>query len=268
MLYTSRRHLLRGGGALTALKLLTPASAGYVLGKAGGGGAGYVAKAVHFDGNAYRTSDTSVASDSSLFTFSLWCKGNTPVTTSQSYLFDIDPLTEETGLQIHTDGEIYFELYLDSSHRTNVSSVTGVWPNDTAWHHLFGYMDLNHPAGQKIMGLFLDGVDIISSSSDTSPAYQMNFGSILIAQPDNTDDYPGLFFVGDFSDIYLAPTVLETDITVFRNPLTGKPNDPSGFPSAPILFSGDAASFNINHGTGGAFTLTGILTNATTSPSD
>ncbi len=40
MLDTSRRHLLRGGSILAATKLLTPASAGFILGKGGGGGGG------------------------------------------------------------------------------------------------------------------------------------------------------------------------------------------------------------------------------------
>jgi len=50
MLRIPRRHLLRGGGALAATKLLTPAFAGFVLGKAGGGGSPYIAKAVHVSG--------------------------------------------------------------------------------------------------------------------------------------------------------------------------------------------------------------------------
>jgi len=65
-----------------------------------------------------------------------------------------------------------------------------------------------------------------------------------------------------------------SDIYKFRNPATGKPVDlgpngstPTG--SAPSLFfSGNATSFATNQGTGGAFTLTSALTNATTSPSD
>ncbi len=40
MLHTSRRRLLRGIAVLAASKLLTPASAGFILGKAGGGGGG------------------------------------------------------------------------------------------------------------------------------------------------------------------------------------------------------------------------------------
>jgi hypothetical protein len=35
-----------------------------------------------------------------------------------------------------------------------------------------------------------------------------------------------------------------------------------------MFFSGDASGFPTNQGTGGAFTLTGSLTNASTSPSD
>jgi hypothetical protein len=52
----------------------------------------------------------------------------------------------------------------------------------------------------------------------------------------------------------------------------GKPVDPTtataslGAPA--ILFSGDASTFPVNQGTGGVFTLTGSLTNASTSPSD
>jgi hypothetical protein len=49
---------------------------------------------------------------------------------------------------------------------------------------------------------------------------------------------------------------------------TKKPMDPSGFPSAAMLFSGDSTTFPINQGTGGDFSLTGTLTNASTSPSN
>jgi hypothetical protein len=52
----------------------------------------------------------------------------------------------------------------------------------------------------------------------------------------------------------------------------GKPVDPAVVTAALgapcILFSGDAAAFATNQGTGGAFTLTGTLTDASTSPSD
>src|SRR6266404_8493574 len=62
MLRIPRRHLLLGGGALATTKMLTPASAGYVLGKAGaGGGGGYVAKAVEWSSHSALVSVLSAA---------------------------------------------------------------------------------------------------------------------------------------------------------------------------------------------------------------
>lgn len=50
--------------------------------------------------------------------------------------------------------------------------------------------------------------------------------------------------------------------------VAGVPANPSGFPAgAELLFSGNAAGFVTNQGTGGTFTLTGTLTDADTSPS-
>jgi hypothetical protein len=52
----------------------------------------------------------------------------------------------------------------------------------------------------------------------------------------------------------------------------GKPVDPSvavaAFGTPTVLLSGDSSGFIANKGTGGAFTLTGTLTNAATSPSN
>jgi hypothetical protein len=84
---------------------------------------------------------------------------------------------------------------------------------------------------------------------------------------------------GDFADVRIMPGVsllTAGNISQATRRLfigsNGKPINPTvatatlGAPAT--LFSGDAASFATNQGTAGAFTLTGSLTNASTSPSD
>ncbi len=82
--------------------------------------------------------------------------------------------------------------------------------------------------------------------------------------------------LGDMADVWVAPGVSlldgaglipEATRRLFIS-ATGKPVDPSGFPASAMLFSGNAASFGTNQGTGGAFTTTGTLTNSSSSPSD
>ena len=85
--------------------------------------------------------------------------------------------------------------------------------------------------------------------------------------------------VGDVADFRIAPgqnwltggDISEATRRLFID-ADGKPVDPAiataalGVPA--VLFSGDASTFGAKQGTGGAFTLTGTLTDATTSPSD
>jgi hypothetical protein len=88
------------------------------------------------------------------------------------------------------------------------------------------------------------------------------------------NDSFGTVITGDIADVWIAPnvsllvgnTIPSVNLLLFRG-ADGKPQNPSGFPASAILFSGDASTFGTNQGSGGAFTTTGALTNAATSPS-
>jgi hypothetical protein len=79
-------------------------------------------------------------------------------------------------------------------------------------------------------------------------------------------------YVGDMADLWVAPgTFIDFSNVANRRKFIdadGKPVDPTNFPASAILFSGDASTFGTNQGTGGSFTLTGTLTDATSSPSN
>lgn len=245
---------------------------------AGGGGGGYVAKAVHFDGATWLLS-SSYAPDSSLFSFSGWFNMlGQQNTTNATGLIDLGPAANE-----YTSGPANFVPDTNFQFNFTMGNLAGsstlFWTNagyttllDSAWHHIFGCANCNFSQGNKLLKFVFDGVDITNVTggniSDVGAAFQIPFSSLPLAHPDTTDDFANPQFVGDVADWWIAPGVFETDVTIFRDPMTGKPKNPSGFPSSAILFSGDRTGYPVNQGTGGAFTLTGALTNAASSPSD
>jgi len=261
--------------SLVWLAQLPPQHAhGWTHGSSGGGGA-YVAKAVHFDGISWLLSAAGVTSDSSLFSFSGWFNTNGNQSANNSWaFFDFGPAANEytTGMgSFAPDTYIALTTIIGNASGTNTLSATSpqdpaLMPINSNWHHFFGYMDANHSAGNKIIKIFYDGIDITFQVSDTNAAFQMAFSSLPLAMPDTTDDFANPQFTGDMADWWIAPGVLQTNITIFRDPVTGKPKNPSGFPPSAVLFSGDHTTFPVNQGTGGAFTLTGTLTDASTHP--
>jgi hypothetical protein len=79
----------------------------------------------------------------------------------------------------------------------------------------------------------------------------------------------------DVADVWIAPGVSLLsggDISVANRrkfiAANGKPVNPSNWPSSAIQWYGNKDAFPTNHGTGGASTLNGSLTNAASSPSD
>jgi hypothetical protein len=238
------------------------------LGDGSSGNGGYIAKAVHFDGVTWLYGNL-IGTDSPVLTFSGWVKADLSAVTHPVNFFDLDTTGDEYGVSVVAPSNFRInQAWYDaiSDYYVQAVGVNGSWIN-SSWNHVFGYVDAGRAAGSKIIKTFLNGVDVTGTKSDTNPAFDIRLSDVNMAFPDNTDDYPNPQLIGDMADWYIAP-VYVTDIAVFRDPVTGKPKDPDGFPAgAIVLFSGDAASFPINKGTGGAFALTGSLTNASSSPS-
>lgn len=299
MLRPSRRKLLRGGAALAATKLFTPsiikpANAALMFGKAGGGGGGYVAKGVHFDGATafYRTSALAGVSDSPVGMCSFW--SNTPSITPRivpwaqatdivgglpsdntlsqvgPWQFDSEPTTAKLSLYL-TNSDYSGDVKYNPVPEPLLSTFL------VGWHHVLYSWDTNHASGSQRLQCAIDGV-LFSTVIEfhDGGAFDVNCSALCTTVGAEGWTNSGTEILvpwrGDLSQLYVNfSTSLDLGIqaNIDRFIIAGKPVNPSGFPSgAAMLFDGDATSFSDNQGTGGDFVLTGTLTNAATSPSD
>ncbi len=246
------------------------------IGQSVPGGSGYVASAVHFDGAIQGGGPTyldcaslTTPTDNGLCSFSLWQKGFFAPgnINSNTVMFVTDP---------NNDYRPY--LGMDTAPRLLWSFLTGYdtyWdaglPSYTTWMHLLGSADTNHAAGSKIKLLYANDFLLTPDSNiDTNNAFIEAYNGLEFVFGDDTfSDGPTV----DIADFWFAPgvglhsgtTIPEATRRQFINAdLT--PVDPIFFPTSAVLFTGNAASFPTNHGTGGAFTLTGSLSDAATHP--
>ena len=276
---------------------------GYTPGFGGGGGAPaptpaptptpppYVAQAVHFDGATWLYNSALSSGDNYFMSFSVWVKtatdwSSTVVYANNDSMFNVGGSNYLVGDSDIGSGkpnvwewQNWTPIPIDANGFSYGSDTSGP-VSDSGWHHLLGTTD----GGQnpKITKLFVDGTDV-SAAWDTSPDGDLivpafNGLSLYIG----TERSGGINFVGDMADLWIAPgqSLLDDSGDIPTSTLRkfisadGKPVDlgsdctnPTGIAPA-VCFSGDASSFATNRGTGGAFTLTGTLTDASTSPSN
>lgn len=146
------------------------------------------------------------------------------------------------------------------------------------WHHMLIASDL---VAREVI-VYLDdelhdvGADPATVVNGNPTVFKLNGLELAIA-----DDGFGNLLLGDMADFWLMPginlmsggAIPEATRRKFIS-AAGKPVHlgedgmrPTG--TAPVVFmSGNASQFATNRGTGGAFTTSGTLTNAATSPSD
>jgi hypothetical protein len=139
------------------------------------------------------------------------------------------------------------------------------------WHHLFISADTNHAAGSKLRNLYLDGVNVLASTSDTHVAAPIWVNSRAWGIP----------FVGTagltqnvaLAEVWCAYGVYldASHIPLFRDsanhPVSVGANGstPTGSPPD-YYFSGGASTFATNKGSGAQPTLTGTLANYSPGP--
>lgn len=238
----------------------------------------YTASAVNFNGSTYLHIDALASSDNEFISQVLWFK-----TVDRGVLSTVDtadaassymqlqaPNPESGGVNIEVGNNGYTSGF-------EFRTTTQLQMYDDTWHSLIMSADAGHPAGSKIVKVFLDDIEVPTNYSgdiDNDAAFIVGYNGLsLHVAGDGSDN-----FTGCMADIRIMPgislltggNISEATRRLFID-ANGKPVDPDvattalGTPA--VLFSGNATEFVTNQGSGGAFTLTGSLTDCDTSPS-
>lgn len=240
----------------------------------------YVAGAVHFDSLTHLLNPSLIAAASPLFTFVMWFK-----TTNNKPFFMVDYDGAEAPVSLigagafaGSHGLISHELAELPAFDNYVSKVTaGPSFDDDVWHCMVFSANCSTPPPRKFR-VYVDDVDQpfdVTATDAGSVGFNVSGNGYPVAIGSNGHTK----FIGDIADlrIFYGVSLLDGsgDIPLAKRRLfrdaSGKPVKPSVATAqlgvGTVLFSGDAASFGNNQGTGGAFTITGSFTNASTSPS-
>jgi hypothetical protein len=239
-----------------------------------GGGSSYTAKAVHFDGAAILTRNSLIATDTNILSVAGWFK-DIDTSGGPAAVWVSDPDNTYDAFSAVRDAGFAGEQEINAIEIGNLSITNPPFHMAGNWHLVVASAESNNAAPQP-SAIFIDGVDKSSgitfgSGFDTFIMNTLKF--VFGGDPTASNT------IGDFADWRIDTrtwltngTIAPATLALFRDPGTGKPIDPAVATDAlgdpMILFSGDATGFPVNQGTGGAFTLTGSLTNASTSPSD
>jgi hypothetical protein len=262
----------------------------------------YVAKAVHFDGMSYLWAAIGSADNilnSPVGALSVWV--NVSATMNQpnsNYILNLSPNSIPigtnpgsndwsafyTGGNFSTDVATFFETYAGQAASAGTDDGAIIIGE---WKHIFISWNTNFPQNSKIFNILINGVNLVdpANSYDTSgpTSVQWSFYSSVNGQTSGYLGFPSTYADGfnlvptDFADLqmwigtYIDPT--PTNLAKFIS--GGKPVNPSvaqaAFGQSQILFSGGTSATGVqkNQGTyGDIFTLTGTLTDASTSPSN
>jgi peptidoglycan hydrolase-like protein with peptidoglycan-binding domain len=237
----------------------------------------YVAKAVHFDGATTLHIASLSTTDNNTFSFVIWSKIQAPDYAGADPFFDTDPENNYTTLAgIGSSFSSQFEAYDASGSGPAIKEgVTAGTLPAAQWNVVIA--SVNSTTG--VMKVYRGDTDITGSLGINGiPFSLVNNGLSFWFGGDPF----GFDITGDISDVWIAPgqslldgggDIPEATRRKFIG-ADGKPVDLGSDCSAPtgmapaVCFSGDASTFGTNKGTGGAFTLTGTLTDAGTSPSN
>lgn len=232
-------------------------------------GSSYHADAVHFDGDAAIRINSLTCVDETSLAISYWIK---EADANDNHLLWVSDRAHAENCQL------YYairkpRLQLFGPLGANEIENSAAYSAD-AWHHIL--ISVDSAAGRH--KFYVDDVDVttvISSDADVVADFNgkdFSFG----------DDGFEFFITADVSEFWFAVgqsltdgggTIPQATRRKFIS-ASGKPVDLGADGSTPtgtaptIFFSGNSSGFATNKGTGGAFTLTGSLTNAATSPSD
>ena len=234
----------------------------------GGGPPPYVAPAVHFNGATFLRNAALASIDSPVFSFSYWVKIPAGAPDALNAIFVVG--AESSASAVNISGGVPAGTTIVSDGMTGLE-LDVPNPFSAGWVNIIGSFNLSVDNAYKAK-IYANDVDVTGTfSSDVSIDILSNGLPFNVGGEASAN-----WLTGDMADLWVAPNVSLLDgggdIPVATRRLfisaSGKPVNPSGFPASAILFSGDATTFATNQGSGGSFTTTGTLTNASSSPSD
>jgi len=236
------------------------------LADTGGGGGGYVAKAVRLGLNSAMMV-WSTLPDASQLTISQWTRADAAAISQFPVIVGQDFISEaEIGFVNNTDiGGIFYPKGQPANQYIRYDTADGLFTSDV-YHHFFLTVDTGFDTPNKKIACWFDGVPVIEPSNITDlgsafniPTNGLGFGfpdAVSIGSNTQAMDYcDPQVWIGQYIDPALH-------IDKFRDPATGKPVDPAipaaTFGQQSILYSGDHTAFQINQGNAGsAFLVTG-----------
>jgi len=232
----------------------------------------YIASAVHFDGATNLQNASLTAANSSLWSASMWVRFASAVNGSFYGLTGNDTATIQSETFGASNGSAVTPISVGMNDGTDADvglTATGGPFAFATWFHLLISVDAS--VAPAIGKFYLNGVDVTNNQSSNPAPRTFGFSALpALIGADATGDN----MLGDMAEVWVAPGVsllVAGDIPLATRrkfiDANGFPANPTGFPASAMLFSGDASTFGTNQGTGGAFTTTGTLTNASTSPS-
>jgi peptidoglycan hydrolase-like protein with peptidoglycan-binding domain len=246
----------------------------------------YVAQAVHFDGSTFLKNNSLVLpADVTKISVSLWFNINPASVWNVFFVAGTsgDPGNPPNSISLANDNTTS-DLFFYAENMGFSQQINSVFDPTTfalgVWNNLILSIDYSGVVPRATM--LLNGVDtgtVWGGGLTGSPPPDAGPGTLTLK---NFPLWIGLdefndITLGDMADVWIAPGVSLFDdngaipLSTVRKFISanGKPVDPINFPAgAAVLMSGDASTFGTNQGTGGAFTTTGTLTDAPTSPSN
>lgn len=172
------------------------------------------------------------------------------------------------------DGAVYIEcggrgvnvgLYnSDNTQSVVFDSSPNLYLGQVRTHILIAW-DMGHGAGLKRLAVYVNDILISGTPTDGDPAFDVGvveddfFACSAEGSENNTafGDY-GLWIGA--SIVEANSTISETNRRKFIS-AGGHPVDPTNWPASPVIkLSGNVSTWPVNQGSGGAFTLTGTIT--------
>lgn len=241
----------------------------------GGGGAPYAAPAVHFDGVSFPLTIASlIAADSTMVSVAGWIR------IPQSVFDDGGPNMRLWQFGNEHIGRLYWnnpaDFSLDLGDGLGTGRLFVITPaqiiQPDIWTWVGAAFDTNFPAGSRVSIAYVGDTPMGLSADegqDLGDPFVIPFNEVAYSLATGTT-------ILEMADMFMwAGQVIDFSVLANRRKFIdagGKPVDPAiaiaEFGTPTDFHSGDATGFIPNQGSGGAASIDGSLTNASTSPSD